>query len=679
MTEVTTQSDVRHVDLTPYGAPGQTLALITLDNGAGPTRPNTLSLSGLALLRDCLLSVLEQVQRDKVHALAVTGTPTSFAAGADLHAASSISTAEQAQAIADAGHQTFKLLLDCPVPTFAFISGAALGGGMELAASCRFRTAAESVRHLGLPEVALGLVPGWGGTYLLPGIVGIEKALTIIVDNPLRNNKHLNAADAVAAGLVDKALPDEGFLGHSLHWASSVLTRKVVLERPAPATAAAWQDAIAQARSAVDARLHQSAPAAYEALNLLALSQTRDRKACFDAEDAALVRLLLSDEFASSMYAFDLTTRRAKRSPEGINLDEARPIQAIAIAGAGLMASQLALLCARELHIPVTMRDLDQERADHGLALVQKQLAQLSRSGRLPAPEADAISARISATTDVSALADSDLVIEAVFEDLTVKQQVFAELEGVLHPAAILATNTSALSVSSMAAALTHPERVVGLHFFNPVAQMPLVEVVRTPHTDDVSYATAFALARACRKIAIAVTDRPGFIVNRLLLRLLGDVLASLEAGTEITTAEHALDPMGLPMGPFQLLHLVGPAVAKHVLDSLRANLGDRYPASPGLDAIITAGVDIIIRPNGSGPGQVNPAIASFFSPRSPRPLSAAELLHRVLRGLAQEVDLMLAEQVVSGVEDVDLAMILGAGWPFHLGGITPYLKRTLR
>ncbi|MFV0252217.1 MAG: 3-hydroxyacyl-CoA dehydrogenase family protein, partial [Beutenbergiaceae bacterium] len=280
--------------------------------------------------------------------------------------------------------------------------------------------------------------------------------------------------------------------------------------------------------------------------------------------------------------------------------------------------------------------------------------------------------------TDLTDLADTDLVIEAVFEELDVKQQVFAELEQVVRPQTILATNTSALSVTAMAAQLQHPQRVVGLHFFNPVAQMPLVEVVRAEHTSEAAFATAFTVAGRCRKSAIAVSDRPGFVVNRLLIRLLGEVLGSLQNGTDVAVADAALRPLGLPMGPFQLLQLVGPPVAKHVLDTLRARLGERYPASPGLDAVVAAGASFVQdrdRPGADSP--VDPGIGEYFGPGTNQPETAPQLLQRVRDALEQEIELMLAERVVPEQADIDLAMILGAGWPFHLGGITPYLERS--
>lgn len=677
-----THARVRDVDLSPYRANGGpeplVLGLITLDNGEDHTKPNTLGPAGLAELSAAVETLVARADAGEIQAIAVTGKPFHFAAGADLKGAATIKTEADARAIAEQGHATYRRILDAPVPTFAFVSGVALGGGMELALSCSYRAVASSVRNLGLPEVALGLIPGWGGTYLVPGVVGIEKAVEIVIANPLRNNKQLTGPEAAEIGLMDAVLEPADFLAESLRWATAVLTGTIAITRPEPLPTEQWQAVVAGAREMVDARLHGAAPAAYEALDLLTLSAQRDREASFAAEDAALARLLLSPEFKASMHAFTLTTSRAKRPVGAPPADQARPVRSVGIAGAGLMASQLALLFARRMQVPVIMRDLDDDRVDRGLGFVRSEIDKLRGQGRIGDDEANRITGLVTGTTELADLGDRDLVIEAVFEELEVKKQVFAELEQVVSPETILATNTSALSVSAMAADLAHPERVVGLHFFNPVAQMPLVEVVRASETDDAAYATAFAVAKACRKSAIAVADRPGFVVNRLLVRLLGEVLGSLEDGTEVAVADAALRPLGLPMGPFQLLQLVGPAVAGHVLDTLRENLGGRYPTSPGLDRMIADGAPFVVfegRPSATSP--VDPGIAAYFGSRAGSAQTEDELLVRVRDALGEEVRLMMEEGVVADSADIDLGMILGAGWPFWLGGITPYLQRT--
>jgi 3-hydroxyacyl-CoA dehydrogenase len=236
----------------------------------------------------------------------------------------------------------------------------------------------------------------------------------------------------------------------------------------------------------------------------------------------------------------------------------------------------------------------------------------------------------------------------------------------------VLATNTSSLSVSAMAAGLAHPERVVGFHFFNPVAVLPLVEVVRGASTDDAAIATALAVGKTLKKNCVIARDRPAFVVNRLLTRFLGEITGTVDEGTAFEVAEHAADPLGLPMSPFLLLQLVGPAIALHVAQTLATAFPDRFAVSAKLRALVESGKTSVYRPDFT----VDPDVIALLS-GGDHPSAAPEVLARALEGLAQEIRIMLDEKVVAAVEDIDLCMILGAGWPFHLGGITPYLDRS--
>ncbi|TNC19594.1 3-hydroxyacyl-CoA dehydrogenase, partial [Georgenia sp. 311] len=670
----TTQPTTVTVEDVPLA--GGTLALLTLTGADG--RPATLGPRSIAALDEALAAAAERVRSGEVVAVAVTGSGQAFAAGADLRDVSVMAHDDDARGVAQAGHRIVATLRE--LPSFALVNGLALGGGLEIALACRYRVASTDAAPLALPETSLGLVPGWGGCYLLPRLVGPEAALQVIIDNPPRQ-RTLSAQQALDVGLVDAVQRggEADFRDGALAWVAEVLAGAITPARPDhTADAAAWDDAVATRRAAVALRAEGGAPAPQRALELVAAARTATQEEGFAAEDAALTDLIMSDQLRAGLYAFDLTRRRARR-PEGAPSEElARPVRRVGILGAGLMASQLAVLLARTLRVPVTMRDLDDERAAAGLAHVEAQVARLQRSGRLAEAKAAELRQRVTATTDLADLAGSDLVVEAVFEDLGVKQRVFAELEAVVGPDCVLATNTSALSVTAMADGLAHPERVVGLHFFNPVAQMPLVEVVRTPHTSDTAYATAFAVAAGARKSAIACQDAPGFVVNRVLVRLLGEVLGALEEGTTVADADRALRPMGLPMGPFQLLQLVGPAVAMHVLDELRRTLGDRYPQSPGLARMVEEGERFTVDERPSAASAVREDLDRFFGSRPlPEPLDADGVLRRVQRALAEEVHLLLQDGVVADVRDVDLAMVLGAGWPLHNGGIAPYLDRT--
>ena len=675
-TERVTHALVRDVTL-----PGDAgvLALVTLDNGLDHTRPTTLGPAGLTELRQALVRQQTRAAAGEIVAVAVTGKPWFLAAGADLRGVSSISTPEAARGIAELGHATFRLLGEMGVPTFAYVNGVALGGGLELALSCDHRTVAADVTALALPETYLGLVPGWGGCYLLPRIVGLRAALELILTRPLADNRMTDARGGLELGLVDVVLDAPDFLERSIVWTADVLAGRITVRRPRREDAAEWDALIAAARDRLDRKLHGAKAAPYRALELVAAGRDADRDTAYAAEDAALTDLILTDELRAGLYAFDLVTRRA-RTPVGAPQEGlARPVRSVGIVGAGLMAGQLAVLIARRMRVPVVMREIDDERVAAGLAGIRAQVERLARTGRISATEANRILESVSVSTDLAGLADADLVIEAVTEVLALKQRVFAELEDVIAPDAVLATNTSALSVTAMSGHLRHPERVVGLHFFNPVAQMPLIEVVRTQGSSEAAVATAFATAKALGKTAVGVADRPGFVVNRLLLRMLAEVAHAVENGTPVRVADVALRPLGLPMGPFALIQLVGLPVALHVLRSLHTDLGDRYPLSPGLERLAAEGRRVVPEPDGHGAElEVDPAIQQAFgAPGGPGELDEAGVLDAVVAGLCEEVGLMLDEGVVAEPQQIDLCMVLGARWPIHLGGITPYLDRT--
>ena len=714
--ERVTHSVVRDVVL-PDGA--GTLALVTLDNGLDH-KPNTLGPLGMAELRERLAALRERAARGELAAIAVTGKPDGLAAGADLLGVGAVATREEAVALGRLGHATFGLLHDVPggpagarseastpvgkgagVPTFAFVGGLALGGGLEVALHCDYRTVSADAA-LALPETSLGLVPGWGGAYLVPRLIGIEKAVEAVLDRPAQHRPY-TAAEALALGLVDALFDAAGFLDRSLAWAARVLRGDVVVRRRPPDPEPLWDGVVAAARHRLDAVVAGSRPAPYRALDLLAAARTATRAAAFAAEDEALADLIMTDELRASVYAFSLVSggRSSERPPEaapegkpegppvGATPDPAlaRPVTRVGVVGAGLMAAQIALLVAQRLGVPVVMRDLDAERVAKGLRSVRSAVERLVARGHLDADDAARVVASISGTTDLAELARCDLVVEAVTEDLSLKQRVFAELETVCGPKTVFATNTSALSVTAMAAGLRRPERVVGLHFFNPVARMALVEVVRAGQTSPETLATACAVAGRLRKTAVLVADRPGFVVNRLLVLVMGTVVEAVENGTPVEVADRALAPLGLPMPAFGLFDLVGPAVGLHVLTSLREDLGERFPASPGLARLVADGARLVLDPPAPGlPKPVDPAIQAAFGPplatgatgrRGTPVLDDDGVLDAVLTALTAEIGHLLAEGVVAGPPQVDLCLILGAGWGFHTGGITPYLDRT--
>jgi 3-hydroxyacyl-CoA dehydrogenase/enoyl-CoA hydratase/carnithine racemase len=669
--EVITKALVRDVQL-PYGA--GTMALITLDNGHDHTRPNTFGPASLLELRHALQEVAARATPEagerRIAAVGVTGKPFIFATGADLAVAQLIDSRDQALAVGRLGHDVFRRFGELGVPSFAFVNGAALGGGLELALHCSYRTISSGVAAVAFPECLLGLLPGWGGTYLLPRLIGPAQALKVIVENPLSQNRMLRAAEALSLGIADAMFDPADFLAESLRWAAQVLTGSATVSRAAPAED--WDAAVGMARFLAEGKLHGAAPAPYRAIDLVAAARDSSRDEAFAAEDEALADLLLSDEMHAALYAFDLTQKRARKAVGAPDRSLARPVTKVGVVGAGLMAAQIALLFARRLEVPVVLTDLDQARLDAGVGHVHGEIAKLAARGRIAPDAAARLTGLVTGSLTKDAFADADFVIEAVFEEMAIKQRVFAEVEAVVRPDCVLATNTSSLSVTQMAAGLAHPERVVGFHFFNPVAMMPLVEVARAARTDEASVATALAVGQALKKNCVLVKDSPAFVVNRLLTRFLGEVIGCVDEGTPFDVAEHATDPLGLPMPPFLLLQLVGPAVALHVAETLHAAYPDRFVTSPKLRALVESGHTAIYGPDLS----VDKAVADLLA-GGDRPSTPEQVRERALEALAEEIALMLDEAVVAAPEDIDLCMILGAGWPFHLGGITPYLDRT--
>ena len=649
-----------------------TAVLITLDNGRGPTRPNTLGAGGLGELNRALDAALA---RSDVAAIAITGKPFMLAAGADLTGFAKIVNRQQALAIARIGHAVFDKLATSPVPTFAFLNGLALGGGLELTLHCHYRTVSAAASGIALPETSLSLVPGWGGAYIVPNLIGADRAVQLIIENPLNQNRMLSGAQAYELGLADAMFDGADFLARSLDWAGHIVAGSQTVSRPDIDRGTAWDAALAAARSFVDSKVSGASPGPYRALELMAAAKTADRAAAYAAEDQALADLIMSPELRASLYAFDLVQKRARKPAGAPDATLARPVTKIGIVGAGMMASQLAVLFLRRLQVPVVITDLDQERVDKGLGYVTAEIDKLRAKRRISSDAANRLQALISGTTELIDFADCDFVIEAVFEEMSIKKQVLADLEKHVSNNCVLATNTSSLSVAEMAADLDHRERVVGFHFFNPVAVMPLVEIVRGPATEEDTLATALDVAKALKKNAVVVKDAAGFVVNRILLRLMAEIFATVDEGTPVEVADVALRPLGLPMPPYVLLQLVGPAVALHVVENLQAAFGDRFPISQNLQALVASGRPGIYDWTADGQPYVSKETAELFVVGD-RPSTAGQVRERALHAVASEIGLMLNEDVVAAPMDIDLCLILGAGWPFHLGGITPYLDR---
>ena len=624
------------------------IALVTIDNGEDSTKPTFFGEHALASL-DRALSELEE---SEFAAAVVTGKPSFFAAGADINEFPDVSP-ERARLGSRAGHELFGRLAALPFPTVAAINGACLGGGLELALHCTARTISSAVRHFGFPEVFLGLFPAWGGTQLLPRLAGPETAVTVIVTNPLRQNRLLGAAQVAALGIADRLLEPE-----ELVHASIVFTRELAEEGGITREPPDWSDAetiFRRARTAVDDHVHGAAPAPYVALDLIegAREWTID-EGCRREEDA-IAALLPGPQAQASIYAYRLVDQRAKRQP-GRPAADGRAVGKIGLVGAGLMARQMATLFLRRLGLPIVLRDVSDEVVQEAIADIRSELARQVAKGRYDEAKARLLGSLVSGGASYDGFDGCDLVLEAVFEDVAVKKQVFAELEEVVGDASVLATNTSALSVTEIAADLRVPARVVGMHFFNPVALMPLVEIVRAVETDDVAVATAFGVATRLRKRPVLVADAPGFVVNRVLTRMTRVIMDAIEHGTSVDEVDEAVMSLGMPMAPSVLLAMVGPQVANHVLQTMHEAFPERFPLSPTLANYAAGNDEVVI---------VDDA-----------PWSREEVVDATLEAVADEIHRLLEERVVAEAADVDTCLLLGAGWPFFLGGITKHLDQ---
>src|SRR6266571_904389 len=374
--EVVTRALVRDVEL-PYGA--GTMALITLDNGRDHTRPNTFGPAGLLSLREALDAVAARVTPEagerRIAAVGVTGKPFIFAVGADLSGAALVGSRDEALAIGRLGHAVFRRLGELGVPSFAFVNGAALGGGLELALHCSYRTISSGVTAVALTETFLGLLPGGGGTYLLPHLIGPARALKVIIENPLSQNRMLRGPEVLSLGIADAMFSPADYLAESLRWAARVFA---------------------------DGKLHGAAPAPYRAIDLVAAARGRTRDEGFAAEDDGLADLLLSEELQAGLYAFDLTQKRARHAVGAPDASLSRPVTKVGVVGAGLMAAQIALLFARRLEVPVVLTDLDQARVDKGVGYVHGEIDKLAGKGRLDAGRAAKLKSLVTGSVDTS-------------------------------------------------------------------------------------------------------------------------------------------------------------------------------------------------------------------------------------------------------------------------------------
>jgi 3-hydroxyacyl-CoA dehydrogenase/enoyl-CoA hydratase/3-hydroxybutyryl-CoA epimerase len=639
-----------------------------------------------ALSRDTLNELSELITRIRSDA-AITGVvfksgkPGSFIAGADVTEFEKLRTPEEARQFGLLGQQVFDELAALQTPTVALISGACLGGGLEFALACRWRIADLGRKtQIGLPEVMLGIVPGWGGTLRLPQTVGFMEAVPLLL-----TGRALNGRQAARKGVVHDAVPNEA-LDHVEQTLLATRGRNVrprksgwiagLVDRVGPLKKLVlWQ-----AAKQVLKTTHGHYPAPFEIINVLRdgigqspvdhLTHVRDANARLGQNPVTreLVRLFFLSE-------------AAKKPPESIGVSvDADSIDHAAVIGAGAMGAGIALLAARR-DIWTRLKDINPDFVSRGLKNVRKLIATDVKRRRITSLEGTQALDHLSPATDYRGLKQADVVVEAVVEELDIKHQVFKDLEAATSPKCALATNTSSLTVASIAAGAPDPSRVVGLHFFNPPHQMPLVEVVRGPQSDPQMVAKAAAFAARIGKTIVLVGDCAGFLVNRILAPYMneaGHLVAEIEDPLEI---DRAAVEFGMPMGPLALIDLVGIGVSSHVSKNLRAAYGERMEPAPiwqalrqSTDASRAASLKVIQKTWFSK--RLNPAVqAAARSSSSGRKmiLSHEEIIQRLVYPLINEAARCLDERIVAKADDIDLAMVFGTGFAPFRGGPLRY------
>ncbi|HVM01017.1 MAG TPA: 3-hydroxyacyl-CoA dehydrogenase NAD-binding domain-containing protein [Egibacteraceae bacterium] len=662
-----TQFKLTHYDSRRAGR----LALLTMDNGQDHRKPTTFG----PLALESLSRALDTLEGEgDVKGLLLTGKPFVFAAGADLK---SFHGADEtfARGAAEAGHAAFQRLQNLPFPTLAAINGACLGGGLEIALHCDYRTLSTGAGAIAFPEVFLSIFPAWGGTQLAPRIIGAENALTVIVHNALSNNKLLRPKEAFALGLADRLFDAVDFLDRSVALLERLVTGEETITRAEP-PAGDLDEALAAAREAADNRVRGATRAPYVAIDLIAFAaRGGDLDEGRRKEIDALAELLPARQAQAAVYSFELTQQRVKRQPWRPDVAPRR-VRKVGIVGSGLMGAQLGSLFLQRLEVPLVMKDIDQGVLDRARLHIEGELDKRVERGRLGQGKARFLKEIVTYTLDDEPLGGSDFVLEAVLERMDLKQRVFADVERVVDEGAVLATNTSSLSVTEMGSRLAHPERLVGFHFFNPVAVLPFLEIVRTERTNDGTLSTAFEVSKGLRKSGVLCADTPAFIVNRLLTRFNGACIDALRRGNDFAEIDDAVKALGLPMGPFELLGFVGVKVAFHTAETLHAAYPDRFPINENFRRLAALDVDGIYDwSKGRVPHEAVTA-AVTTEPGAER-LTAEQIRSQAIEAVADEANIMLDEGVVADARDIDTGLLLGAGWPFFMGGVCKYLDET--
>jgi 3-hydroxyacyl-CoA dehydrogenase/enoyl-CoA hydratase/3-hydroxybutyryl-CoA epimerase len=598
--------------------------------------------------------------------------PGIFIAGADVSEFTKATSPDEAREYVRLGQQTFQKLAKLPQVTVAAIDGAALGGGCEMAISCDWRVMSDSPKaQIGLPEVKLGIFPAWGGVTKLPRLIGLPAALDIIL-----NGKTLDGKRAKKAGLADEVV-ERGIL---LDVARKFSTRgkrkgggrtKFYIE----GNPLARNIIFGKARKAVLAQTHGHYPAPLKAIDVMQYAMGTSVERGLEREAREVAPLIMGD-VAQNLVRLFFLMEDSKKDPVAA---QPREIREAGVLGAGIMGGGIAYAIVDKTSADVRMRDINWKAIGGGMKAAAKLWKKKVERRRMTRGEMARKLARITGTTDWSGFARADAVVEAVVENVQIKRQVLAEFEAIEKPGAIFATNTSTIPITQIAAEAKHPENVVGMHFFNPVDKMPLVEVIRGEKSSDAALVTVANFARKLGKTVVYCNDGPGFVVNRILGPYMNEAGFLLEEGNSIESLDKAMVDFGMPMGPMALLDEVGIDVAAKVAVILSDAFGARMQKSTVVEKLYADGrhgkkngKGLYVYEGGKRQGPDSSAY-KVLGIRSPKPAEPKSVVERMILAMVNEASLILDEKIVATAGELDLAMIMGTGFPPFRGGLLRY------
>ena len=656
------------------------VAWITFDD---PERKvNVLTEQILTRLSEHLGQVRNLTLQSKVHVVVLWSGKSGFFAGADLAVIEALEDPAGGAEGARFGQRIFRSLREVGVPTVAAIHGICLGGGVEMALACSHRVASDAPStKMGLPEVLLGILPAWGGTTRLPRLIGVQASLDLIL-----SGRQVSSSAARRMGLVDEVVPADLFREKVTAFAAAAAasptkrssTRRPLRKRLMDDTGLGRRAVLAIAKKRVMAQTGGHYPAPLKILEVVGGSANKRIGKALEIEARAAGELVATPVSKNLIHVFHL--REGARKGTGVDDETVEPgrVEYLAVLGAGVMGGGIAQLAAyRGIH--VRMKDIRHKAVASGLQHARKLFTGLVKRRKLRRPEADQRMTLISGGLGYEGFARQDLVVEAVVEKMDIKRIVLRETENAVRKGCILATNTSSLSVDEMASALARPEDFVGMHFFNPVHRMPLVEVVRGARSSDQAVATTYALALTLGKVPVVTNDGPGFLVNRILGPYLNEAGFLLANGASIEAVDRAAKKFGMPMGPLRLVDEIGIDISRHAGQSLYEALGDRLTPSPPLVALADSGrlgkkggLGFYRYENGKEKGS-DPEIYAVLSRAVPEvraTLGEREIRGRLVLAMVNEAARVLEEGIVKRASDVDLGMIMGTGFPPFRGGL---------